>query len=180
MVRRRAWQAGLLVALRADRDPRVAAAAAARHIPISTEVWSADGELLRVTLASDDQYRLWVPLDAMSPALVDAFLLKEDRWFHWHPGVNPVALARAAVRTYGGSGRQGGSTITMQLARLRGGLRTRTPLGKLRQIAGALGSSCATRSARCSRPTSTSCRWAATSRASAPRAASTSASRRTA
>ena len=38
----------------------------------------------------------------MSPALVDAFLLKEDRWFHWHPGVNPVALARAAVRTYGG------------------------------------------------------------------------------
>ena len=52
----------------------------------------------------------------MSPALVDAFLLKEDRWFYWHPGVNPVALARAAVRTYGGGGRQGGSTITMQLA----------------------------------------------------------------
>ena len=36
----------------------------------------------------------------MSPALVDAFLLKEDRWFYWHPGVNPVALARAAFRTY--------------------------------------------------------------------------------
>ena len=65
---------------------------------------------------------MWVPLAAMSPALVDAFLLKEDRWFYWHPGVNPVALARAAVRTYGGSARQGGSTITMQLARLRGGL----------------------------------------------------------
>ena len=107
-------------------------------IAASTEVWSADGQLLRVTLASDDQYRLWVPLEAMSPALIDAFLLKEDRWFSWHPGVNPVALARAALRTYGHGDRQGGSTITMQLARLRGGLRTRTPLGKLRQAVAAI------------------------------------------
>ena len=137
-VRRRVWQGALLLtcalmAIRAWPRPPLRAS-----IPVSTEVWSADGELLRVTLASDDQYRLWVPLDRMSPALVEAFLLKEDRWFHWHPGVNPVALVRAAVRTYAGSGRQGGSTITMQLARLRGGLRTRTPLGKLRQAADAL------------------------------------------
>ena len=53
-----------------------------QRIPLSTTVWSADGELLRVTLASDDQYRLWTPLKQMSPALVDAFLLKEDRWFY--------------------------------------------------------------------------------------------------
>ena len=107
-------------------------------IALSTEVWSADGALLRLTRATDDQYRSWTPLEAMSPALVDAFLLKEDRWFFWHPGVNPVALSRAVTRTYAGSSRQGGSTITMQLARLRGGLRTRTPAGKLRQIADAL------------------------------------------
>ena len=62
------------------------------RIPLSTAVYSADGELLRVTLASDDQYRLWTPLSAMSPALVEAFLLKEDRWFYCHPGVNPAAL----------------------------------------------------------------------------------------
>ena len=37
--------------------PRCASA-----IPLSTGVWSADGELLRVTLAADDQYRLWTPL----------------------------------------------------------------------------------------------------------------------
>ena len=74
----------------------------------------------------------------ISPALVDAFLLKEDRWFYWHPGVNPIALARAAIRTYRGGERQGGSTLTMQLARLMYRLNTRTPAGKLRQIAAAL------------------------------------------
>jgi penicillin-binding protein 1C len=101
---------------------------------VSTTVWSDDGELLRVTRSSDDQYRLWVALDQISPSLVDAFLLKEDRWFYRHPGVNPIALVRAAARTYSGGERQGGSTITMQLARLTYRLNTRRPLGKLHQI----------------------------------------------
>jgi penicillin-binding protein 1C len=101
-------------------------------------VWSADGELLRVTLASDDQYRLWTPLSRMSPVLVDAFLLKEDRWFYWHPGVNATALIRAGLQTYRGAGRQGGSTISMQLARTLYHLQTRSVPGKLRQIAAAL------------------------------------------
>ena len=107
------------------------------RLPMSTSVWSADGELLRVTLSADDQYRLWVPLGGMSPSLVDGFLLKEDRWFYWHCGVNPFALARAAVHSYRG-GRQGGSTITMQLARLVYRLNTKTPRGKLGQIGAAL------------------------------------------
>jgi penicillin-binding protein 1C len=107
-------------------------------LPLSTDVWSADGELLRLTRATDDQYRVWVPLAAMSPVMADAFLLKEDRWFYWHLGVNPVSLVRAAARTYSGGVRQGGSTVTMQLARLRGGLRTRTPGGKARQLLTAL------------------------------------------
>jgi penicillin-binding protein 1C len=108
-----------------------------RRVPVSTAVWSADGELLRVTLSADDQYRLWMPLSRMAPSVVDAFLLKEDRWFYWHFGVNPVALGRAALRTYGGE-RQGGSTLTMQLARLLYRINTKTPAGKLRQIAAAL------------------------------------------
>ncbi len=110
----------------------------AERVPLSTAVWSADGELLRVTLASDDQYRLWTPLSQMSPVLVDAFLLKEDRWFYWHAGVNPAALFRAGFRTYHGGLRQGGSTISMQLARMLYGLKTRTAAGKIRQIAAAL------------------------------------------
>ena len=108
------------------------------RVPLSTDVWSADGELLRVTRSADDQFRMWVPLARMSPEVVDAFLLKEDRWFYWNPGVNPVALLRAAVRTYYSGVRQGGSTVTMQLARLVYRLNTRTPSGKLRQIGAAL------------------------------------------
>lgn len=110
----------------------------ARRLPLSTSVWSADGELLRVTRTADDQYRLWVPLSQISPALIDAFLLKEDRWFYWNPGVNPVSLCRAALRTYGNGERQGGSTVSMQLARLLYRLNTRTPAGKVRQIGDAL------------------------------------------
>jgi penicillin-binding protein 1C len=109
-----------------------------QRVPLSTSVWSSDGELLRVTLAADDQYRLWTPRERMSPELVDAFLLKEDRWFYWHPGVNPSALVRATWQTSRGSARQGGSTISMQLARMLYRLNTRTPRGKLRQMAAAL------------------------------------------
>jgi penicillin-binding protein 1C len=104
------------------------------RVPLSTDVWSADGELLRVTLSADQQYRLWVPLDEIAPVAVEAIILKEDRWFYWHPGVNPVALIRAAISTYGAGERQGGSTLTMQLARLLYHLNTKTPTGKARQI----------------------------------------------
>src|SRR4029079_4477591 len=89
----------------------------AQRFPASTGVWSADGEVLRVTLAADDQYRLWVPLENIAPVFGETVLLKEDRLFYWHPGVNPMALTRAAARTVSGD-RQGGSTLTMQLARL--------------------------------------------------------------
>ncbi len=106
--------------------------------PESTSLWSEDGQLLRATLAADGQYRLWTPLNEMSPAVAEAFRLKEDRWFYWHPGVNPVSLVRAARSTWRGDGRQGGSTLTMQLARLIYHLNTRTPAGKLKQCAAAL------------------------------------------
>jgi penicillin-binding protein 1C len=90
-------------------------------------------------LASDDRYRLWVPLREMSPQLVQAALLHEDRWYWWHPGFSPYALARGAWATYVRHGnRQGGSTITMQLARLLWPFNTRTPLGKAKQVVRAL------------------------------------------
>jgi penicillin-binding protein 1C len=107
-------------------------------VPQSTTIWSADGELLRATLAADGQYRIWTPLNEMSPALVNAFRLKEDRWFYWHPGVNPFSLIRAAIKTWRGPGRQGGSTLTMQLARMVYHLNTKTPAGKIKQSVAAL------------------------------------------
>lgn len=109
------------------------------QIPLSRMVLAQGGELLRLTLAEDGQYRVWVGLDDVAPAMVDALLLKEDRAFHYHPGVNPAALVRAAFATYAGGGsRQGGSTLTMQLARRLYGLDSRRAHGKLRQIALAL------------------------------------------
>ena len=82
------------------------------HAPLEKAVTSSrvvladDGALLRMTLADDGQYRLWLPLERISPSLVEALLLKEDRNFYWHPGINPPALLRAAMATYsGGHGR---------------------------------------------------------------------------
>ncbi|MGH2607829.1 MAG: penicillin-binding protein 1C [Tepidiformaceae bacterium] len=109
------------------------------RFPTSTAVFDADGGLLRLTLSRDGRYRAWVPLDRISPLLVDATLLKEDRYFRLHPGVNPVALVRAAWRSYVvRTRREGGSTITMQLARILYGIRSSTPAGKVVQMARAL------------------------------------------
>ena len=108
-------------------------------IPLSTVVRDREGRLLRLTLASDQRYRLWVPLKDISPRLVEAVMLQEDAWFRWHPGFNPVSLLRGAWSTYGsGEARVGGSTLTMQLARLRWRLQTRDVRGKLVQIARAV------------------------------------------
>ena len=89
---------------------------------------------LRVARASDGSLARWVPLAEIDPDLIAAFLGVEDRRFSRHPGVDLLALGRAAWtdlrrrRTV-----SGGSTITMQLARLlRPG--PRTWLGKVHQI----------------------------------------------
>jgi penicillin-binding protein 1C len=106
--------------------------------PSSRSVSAAGGELLRLTLAADEQYRLWTPLDEIAPSMREAVLLYEDRWFYWHLGVNPWALVRAAGATAVGQRRMGGSTITMQLARRAYGIDSRDFSGKLRQVVAAL------------------------------------------
>jgi penicillin-binding protein 1C len=108
--------------------------------PLEGVTWSQrlldrDGQVLRVTLTSDEKYRLYTPLGQVAPELVAATLLQEDQYFWKHPGLNPVALLRALGHAcLGQTGRGGASTITMQLARLRYGLHTRTARGKLVQI----------------------------------------------
>jgi len=111
-----------------------------RGFPQSVAVTDARGELLRLTLASDETFRRWVSLKNIAPALKRAFLLYEDRDFYRHPGFDPLALSRATMATLlSRSGRKiGGSTITMQLARRLYGLKTRSIGGKLGQIARAV------------------------------------------
>ncbi|HEY8927217.1 MAG TPA: transglycosylase domain-containing protein, partial [Polyangia bacterium] len=109
------------------------------RVPLSTAITARDGTLLRLTLAADGQYRRWTRLEEISPLLIEATLLYEDRHFYRHVGVNPVALVRAARATYGGgSRRMGGSTLTMQLARRLWSISSRTPSGKVLQIVRAL------------------------------------------
>lgn len=105
----------------------------------SAAVLDRQGRLLRLALADDERYRLRSRLDAISPAAIEATLLYEDRHFYRHPGVNPGSLPRALWSSYRRRGRpMGASTITMQLARMRFDLNTRTPAGKLVQIARAV------------------------------------------
>jgi penicillin-binding protein 1C len=123
----------VLIGLRVAPHPRLSVFA-----PTSTAVYSAEGRLMRLTLARDEQYRLWTPLPEMPRQLVDALLLHEDQYYAWHPGVNPVALSRATVNAMTGRGHAGASTITMQLARRLYHLQTRTVAGKFKQIAASL------------------------------------------
>lgn len=103
----------------------------------SKVVFASKGELLRFSLSNDDKYRLPAFVENVDPKLIEAFLLHEDQYFYFHPGVNPFSLARAIVSTLSGS-RMGGSTITMQVVRLQDGLYTRSIAGKAWQIAKAL------------------------------------------
>jgi len=85
----------------------------------SAAVFSKDGRLMNVFLAEDDRWRMWSGLDSISPFLVDAVVSYEDRWFFSHPGINPYSLIRAAmVNLRSGRVVSGGSTITMQIARM--------------------------------------------------------------
>jgi len=105
----------------------------------SRAVYARDGRLLKLILSADGKYRLWIPLSEMSPLLVEATVLHEDRRFRLHPGVDPASLLQAAWTTYGTrTRRRGGSTITMQLARLRYGIDSSRPSGKALQILRAL------------------------------------------
>jgi len=102
-----------------------------------------NGKLLRLGLAEDDRYRVYVPLEKISPQLIEMTLRHEDRYFHEHAGFNPIALLRASWSDARGQGRRlGASTITMQLARLHYRLNTRTIAGKLEQIVAAIHIEC--------------------------------------
>lgn len=136
-VRIAALVCGLLVTLRLGLGV-VPHAPLRERLPLGQAAFDTDGNLLGMTRAGDGQWRYWVPLAQMSPQLIAATLLYEDRWFRWHVGVNPASLARAAWASATGTHWIGASTITMQLARRLSGLRTRSGVGKLRQIATAL------------------------------------------
>jgi penicillin-binding protein 1C len=92
---------------------------AAEPVAGSVAVEYRDGTPAYVFLSRDDKWRLPVALDAIDPAFVAALVALEDKRFFGHDGVDPIAIARAAVTDAIHARRvSGGSTLTMQLARL--------------------------------------------------------------
>ncbi|MFH1278029.1 MAG: penicillin-binding protein 1C [Candidatus Eisenbacteria bacterium] len=87
--------------------------------PPGVQVFEKEGEPLRAYLSPDEKWRLRAPLGKISPRLVEAVLLHEDRRFRLHPGVDPAAVLRAAaLNARRGGIVNGASTLSMQLARL--------------------------------------------------------------
>lgn len=87
----------------------------------STVVTDRNGELLGARIADDGQWR-FPPSDTVPRKFQTALIEFEDRWFVFHHGVNPVAIARAAVGNLkAGKVTSGGSTITMQVIRMSRG-----------------------------------------------------------
>jgi penicillin-binding protein 1A len=80
------------------------------------------------------EQRMDVPLDRVSPHMIDALLSVEDRRFYSHHGLDPVRIVKAAWRNWQrGRVVEGGSTITQQLARLEQLTPARTMTRKLRE-----------------------------------------------
>ncbi|MFV3404478.1 peptidoglycan glycosyltransferase PbpC [Pseudomonas sp. NY15463] len=97
-------------------------------------VLAEDGTPLWRFADADGVWRYPVSPEEVSPLYLEALLAYEDRWFYQHPGVNPMALARAAwLNLRGGRVVSGGSTLSMQVARLLDP-HDRTLAGKLRQL----------------------------------------------
>ncbi|MBQ7738652.1 MAG: penicillin-binding protein 1C [Desulfovibrionaceae bacterium] len=104
----------------------------------STVITDRRGQVLRVTLTKDQKYRIRLKLDDLPSHALERVLHYEDRFFWWHIGVNPLAIARACLSMVLGGRRFGGSTLTMQTVRLAYKIKSKTVLGKLKQIFWAL------------------------------------------
>ena len=103
-------------------------------------VLADDGRPLRAFAGPDGVWRTPTTPDQVSPLYLQALLAYEDRRFHHHPGVDPLALVRAAWQAVRHGGIvSGGSTLTMQVARiLEPPARRYSPAAKLRQMVRAL------------------------------------------
>lgn len=101
-------------------------------------VTDKDGEPLRAFAGKDGVWRFPVKPTEVSPRYIEALINYEDRWFYHHPGINPISLLRATYQNISHNRIiSGGSTITMQVARILHPYK-RTLSGKMQQMLRAL------------------------------------------
>lgn len=106
--------------------------------PLSSAVYDRDGALLGARIADDGQWR-FAPPQRVPDKLAAAMVRFEDKRYYHHPGVDPVAVARAAwLNLRRGEVVSGGSTLTMQVVRLARGNPPRTLREKAAEAAMAL------------------------------------------
>jgi len=103
-------------------------------VPYSTVLYDSSGQLLQARVASDGQWRFMQ--ESNLPEMFEkTILIFEDRYFYFHTGVNPVSLFRAFIANVRENRIvMGGSTISMQLARLHKNNPKRTLINKLHEI----------------------------------------------
>lgn len=106
--------------------------------PYATMLLDRNEHLLGASIAGDQQWR-FAPVDDLPIKYVQALLLFEDRRFYQHPGIDPLSIGRAMLgNARSGKITSGGSTITMQLARLLRDEPPRTLTSKVIEAARAL------------------------------------------
>lgn len=105
-----------------------------QDITFSRVILDRNGGLLRMGLTPDHKYRRLTRLEDIPPEAIASVIRYEDRYFWHHPGINVLSLFRAGLAMLSGGRIMGGSTITMQVARLSSGLKTGSLKDKLRQI----------------------------------------------
>ncbi|HZP09040.1 penicillin-binding protein 1C [Methyloceanibacter sp.] len=110
-----------------------------RNLEVSTLVLDRDGKLLRAYLTREGRWRLPAARKDVDPRFVEALLAYEDKRFYHHRGVDPLAMLRAAYQLVTeGHIVSGGSTITMQVARLIEPRQKRSLYAKLHEAVRAL------------------------------------------
>lgn len=108
------------------------------QIEYSPIILAQDKTLLNGFLTSDEKWRMYTTLDEITPTLKRAIVYKEDKYFYYHFGINPIAIGRAIWNNaFKGRRTSGASTITMQVARMLQP-KERTYLNKLIEIFRAL------------------------------------------
>lgn len=143
-------RAGLILVSFAGATAMIAAAAAAyayalgppplgKHLEYSNVVLDRDGKLLRAYATPDGRWRLPATVQDVDPRFLSLLFAYEDKRFRDHHGIDPLAIGRAGLQ-FVRSGRivSGGSTLTMQVARLLEPRLHRSVGAKLRQLTRAL------------------------------------------
>jgi penicillin-binding protein 1C len=106
-----------------------------KDMAFSTQVVDRHGKLLRAYATGEGRWRLPTKVADVDPRFFDVLFAYEDKRFRQHHGVDPLALMRAAFQLVtSGRIRSGGSTLTMQVARLLEPRASRSFLAKLHQM----------------------------------------------